>query len=433
MVRLSLKDEYSPREHHAWASSAWRRIDRDNSGYITRSELDCEEFRALLRRVITPDTRGYCMGGPRYARAQINTDQAVAFFMRKADINGDGQISFKEFKAFTGGLRTHHGPLHTAGMVFALFDSDTDGKIDEMEFREICRFFLGREPTEREFQDEWSNLDSAGAGQVSRERYVEWLHSSANPVFSIHKPPAAEPGGGSAPAGASSGGAAMGATWTGQSDAWDNSPDDTRSSGWRPWETYSHFCWHDPTRGKPSHARMKFRDTSPCTTWSPCGSSSSKRRAAREDPRPDWNPYLASMSPNWPDKNGKSRQILGRRQYFLRPQSLPELSRYLSSKPGHRDLHEAMLSKDPKIPRTVFSHEHTGGASQILSIGSRGRTGGSMRHPYTRERRRWDDHWGTAFQTKDFFHPAPKTSIGPPPRHLFMDVYEDECRGIVNT
>jgi len=416
MSRLAPKDQFSPREHHEWSVRLWRRMDRDMSGFISKKELDCEEFRSTLRKVVAPAT-GNCMGGPRYMRAQLNMDMAVSFFIRKADISGDGLISFEEFKSFMGGLRRYKDAIHSAGMVFALFDTNTDGVIDEGEFREIFRFFLGHDPTENEFQVEWSRLDADGDGRATRDEYIAWLQTSQNPVFRLHGPgEAGEPD--------TFGDSHFSATV--------DSAELRRGGGaWRPWDAYTHFCWSEPTKGKPSHTRMKFRDNSRVTrSWpnsdrsSAMGRSLSSTSAAE---RPEWNPHLATSHPNWPDEEGRPRQILGKRQYFMRPQSLPELSRHLESRPGLKDLRDAMLEpQKQRKAKWALSHEHQGGASQVLSVASRSKPAGYMRHPYTRERKKWDDHWHESFQLKNYFHPPPKTHIGAPPKHLYADLYEDE-------
>eukprot|EP00440_Ansanella_granifera_P026384 gb/GFBE01028661.1/.p1 GENE.gb/GFBE01028661.1/~~gb/GFBE01028661.1/.p1 ORF type:complete len:366 (+),score=81.30 gb/GFBE01028661.1/:1-1098(+) len=178
---------FSLEEHHEWAAKMWRRMDRDGSGSITRQELDCEEFRAVIRSVLAP-TSGAAMGGVEYARAEMNMSQAINFCLRKADLNGDASLSFEEFKSFLFILRHQDFGRSTAHLIFSLFDLDQDAYIDENEFREIYRFFQGHKPTEQEFQDEWGRLDCKGDQKVDVHRYIDWLKSSQNPVFSQHAP-----------------------------------------------------------------------------------------------------------------------------------------------------------------------------------------------------------------------------------------------------
>jgi len=417
--RFAPKDTFSPQEHHDWASRVWLRMDRDNSGAISRQELDCEEFRSVLRKALAPNT-GSCMGGPRYARAQMNMDQAVYFFMRKADINDDNSISFPEFKSMMRILRQAHGELHTADMIFALFDLDTDGYIDQDEFREIYRFFLGHDPTLTEFMVEWQRLDSEGAGKVSRNRYIDWLKASQNPVFRWHSPQAESTNN------------ALGSDACGaQGDHLAITQEPTKERvQWRPWENYKHFCWHEPTKRRSNHTDWKCQSTESIPNLHVGSTRSLSSTAAHfggEMVRPEWNQRLATSHPNWPDKDGKPRQIIGRRKFFSRPHSLPELKRHLDSRPGFSDLSQEIFRKEKPQKAAVLSHEHSGGAAQILSVPSRGKRGGSMRHHITKEKRSWDDHWYTPFQLKDFRHPPPQTNMGAPAKHLYADLYEDEA------
>jgi len=188
MQRFAPQETFSPREHHEWAVKMWKRMDRDQSESITRLELDCEEFRSVLKVVLAPD-RAASMGGVMYERAEMNMNQAISFCLRKADLNDDGSISFQEFEAFMRVLRQEHLSRHTSNLIFALFDLDGDQMIDESEFREIYRFYLGHIPTEEQFQTDWGQLDLKGEAKVSRQAYERWLQKSTNPIFKQHAPP----------------------------------------------------------------------------------------------------------------------------------------------------------------------------------------------------------------------------------------------------
>jgi len=187
MARFRPSQKISPDEHHEWASRMWKRMDRDENGRITRGELDCEEFRSVIRSVVAPDG-GIGMGGAHYARAEMNMNQAINFCLRKADLNNDNGLSFTEFKSFLLCLRQDVMAQDTASLIFALFDLDGDHLLVESEFREICRFYLGHAPTEAEFQKAWAELDKDGKQRVTKAEYIRWLQASPNPIFRQHAP-----------------------------------------------------------------------------------------------------------------------------------------------------------------------------------------------------------------------------------------------------
>eukprot|EP00747_Dinoflagellata_sp_TGD_P166174 gnl/TRDRNA2_/TRDRNA2_188553_c0_seq1.p1 gnl/TRDRNA2_/TRDRNA2_188553_c0~~gnl/TRDRNA2_/TRDRNA2_188553_c0_seq1.p1 ORF type:complete len:398 (-),score=71.96 gnl/TRDRNA2_/TRDRNA2_188553_c0_seq1:65-1258(-) len=174
-------------EHHEWAQKLWSRIDRDHSGEVTREELNCNEFQDVLRSVIAPDTVGKNIAT--YGRSSQNIDQAINFCMRKADCNNSGKLSFEEFKGFLRAIRNQTSAKSSALMIFALFDLDGTQTIDQDEFREIYRYFLGHHPTAVEFEQEWFRLDTGGSGEVTQKQYVKWLQTSTNPIFKQHAPP----------------------------------------------------------------------------------------------------------------------------------------------------------------------------------------------------------------------------------------------------
>lgn len=168
-------------EHHQWSVQAWVRLDRDHDGFLTRHELDSKEFRALIAELIH-GSRQHVM---------VNVQGLIDWVQRKADGNGDDQISFAEFEGFTNYLRqlvdpsslTRDAPSAMADLVFAMFDLNGDDVLDREEYREVDRFFRGGRPKEVEFKAEWESLDSAGEQVVSRERYAAWLREGASQVM----------------------------------------------------------------------------------------------------------------------------------------------------------------------------------------------------------------------------------------------------------
>jgi len=441
-------------EHHEWCMRMWRRLDRNLSNSITREELDCEEFRSVVKAVLAPNT-GACMGGPRYARAQMNMDQAVSFCLRKADLNANGSLSFDEFKAFMVVLRQPHLARFTANLIFALFDLNGDKRIDENEFREVYRFYLGRIPTEAQFKEEWNRLDDSATGFVTLEDYVEWLRTSPNPVFHQHAIPDPAEAGESEDMLAQSSGSFPSSPSKAMLAETSSSFQTSRSkasaaSGWRPWHSQTHLCWEQrlqPSRAGPGGMRLSTeqskhfasrKDRPERPTDSPAAMKSLIGHClARSDAmakRPRWNPYLAGANPNWindsSNDNGQPRQHVTRRAYFSRPQSLPDLQRHYMTHTGFHDHRERIKQPELKKKSSVLSTDRLNEAPEDLCP-SRSRpacTVGCMRDPVTRERKRWNDFWQSPPQLKSLYQASTidYRHIGPPPRHLYADMYDDE-------
>lgn len=164
-----------------WVEKVWLRMDRDHSGEITREELNCDEFQIILKSVIAPTNEAE-RGGASYARTEVHIEQALNFCLRKADINNNGSLSKGEFKAFMRMLRNQtHGDR--VNLIFALFDVDSSGRLDRDEFKGICRYYLGHEPTTNMVNEEWLNLDADEKGYATLTDYSKWLKTSASPVF----------------------------------------------------------------------------------------------------------------------------------------------------------------------------------------------------------------------------------------------------------
>lgn len=311
-------------EHHEWATRMWRRMDRDHSESITRHELDCEEFRIALHSALAPSLKSVGMGGAQYERAEINMDQAINFCLRKADLNMNGSLSFEEFRSFTSCLREETLAKHTANLIFALFDVDTDARIDENEFREIFRFFLGHNPTEVDFQAEWSKLDAKGVGKVTRNEYIRWLQQCKNPAFQRHAPP-------------------------------------TDSS-----------MLMDSSQSSPG-----------------AGDSQMRRTAPGRMSRPLWNERFNSQ------KNINEHAPIARRNYFMRPQSLPELRRHYDSHKGFAANRKKLVLPEPKS-----APSRSAAFNPELAL-----PGGTMRAK-TGEVKQWEDHWQTPLCVKRKVRPG---------------------------
>jgi len=357
------------KEHHEFAERMWARMDRDGSGRITRSELDCEEFRTIIRSVLVPG-KNASTGGAIYARSQTNTAQAVNFCLRKADLNRDSCLTFKEFESFLLMLAKERNTVRTAYLIFALFDLNCNGYVDQQEFREICRFYLGRNATHDEFTQQWSKLSCKEPEKVTIADYIRWLQTSDNPVFRQHAPEE-DP-------------QALEAAATTSPKA----------------ATWAEGCGTEKASSS-THGDMKYK------TWGHglCGGD-----------RPLWIHRLnkINLNPVLPP---------GQRNYFSRPQSLPELGQYYDTHRGfsqHRRAGTAIM--EPKRKSEVLSnHLHS-------TLPYRHVPGGKMRaHGKAGKATLWEDYWQVPIALKprmkpavlDFQHP------GPPPR--WMSHYKEDA------
>jgi len=304
----------------------WKRMDRDHTGSITLEELDCEDFRSVLRTVLAPALGRTSTGGAAYERSEMNMDQALAFCLRKADLNGNNSLSYEEFRSLMLYLRHDRSARSTAHMIFALFDLDSDGFIQEVEFREIYRFFLGHVPIETDFQAEWAKLDASGRGRASRAEYIRWLRTSSNPIFACHAPSAAE---------------------------------------------------HDLQRASSAPGLQRGGSSSALL-------DGSSRRPLTSSGRPLWNQMFNTQ------KNINEDVPTHCRNYFIRPQTLPELQRHYSSHRNFGQQAARLRAPEKRKPVKVLSTD-TGNCFSFNP--GAGLPGGTMRDYRTGKVTQWNDYW----------------------------------------
>jgi len=177
--------ELTKEEFEEWAQKLWNRIDRDHGGSISREELNCDEFQDVLRSVIAPQNTGDGVRAT-YGRAEIHIEQALDFCLRKASVNPNGELSFKEFKSFMKQLMNQGDPDHVVHLIFALFDLDGSQTIDKEEFVGIYRFYIGHQPTLQELNTAFEQMDRFDKGEVTRKQFVHWVKTDAPEQFKQH-------------------------------------------------------------------------------------------------------------------------------------------------------------------------------------------------------------------------------------------------------
>mmetsp|Transcript_6175 Transcript_6175/g.9632 ORF Transcript_6175/g.9632 Transcript_6175/m.9632 type:complete len:374 (-) Transcript_6175:61-1182(-) len=324
---------YTKEEHHEWALKLWERIDRDHSGSVTQQELNCDEFQDVLHAVIAPENDDE---GRRaiYGRSAINVQQLMDFCFRKAGINDNGSLTFKEFKSFLRALRNQGDASHCADLVFALFDLDGTNSLDREEFLEIFRYYTGRTPTGPELQKIWGQLDRLDTGEVTKQQYIKWMQHYAPPQFTQHAPPV-----------------------EGDSESGDSKLAKPSRQSVDPYSRYL------PAPGMMPRSKS-------AATWSNTWHAPWNERFRGRD-----NSLLNPANP----------KMLKR--YFSAPQTMPELSRFYSTYKGFGK-HQKSIHQPP-TPRQRFILSNQ---SQPEICPERARPGGFARNSKG-DSVPWNDHW----------------------------------------
>jgi len=332
----------------AWVARLWSRMDRDRNGYLTRKELDCEEFHNIIRAAVAPQS-GLSTGGAAYSRTQVNVDGAIEMCLRKADVNKDAKLSFKEFRSLMRCLREPRMARYSANLAFALFDLDGNHFVSRNEFRELYAFLLGHLPTLEDFEKEWDRLvqpnpltSPGAAGEFADQRsYIRWLQSSENPVIRQQAP-----------------------------------------------ECQAH-----------SAAPKATIPTSPT-------SSGSLGIGGIEliQTRPRWNQrFNCGVNPG----HVNDSRPAGLREYFSRQQSMPELKRFWEAHYGstfkrHLEAHYNPPASAP--PCKLFPKSLSTEGGSPMTLPQRHSPGGSMRDLLSGEIVAWHDYWSPPARYRRPFH-----------------------------
>jgi hypothetical protein len=420
----------------------WCRIDRKRQGYLTKPELNCDEFRGLVKTLVAPSV-GTSMGGAGapYARAQLNMKETIALCTRKADLNKDGVLSFEEFESFTLAMRRISGTtaVNSCDIIFSLFDLDSDFKIDENEFREMYRFFAGVRPTEMAFQEEWLRLDSKHKGSVTMDEFRDWLRASENPVFKARAPKDA----------------------AGEAEFEDLESQNASSAAPDPaaaaaaakeqararrhlWKRGGLFCSVGSNVELVAKSLPEYKTTSGRPKW--YNSKIDGNITAPVEPK--HKRHNPESLPSTMSRSSTEFRLLRpkeRRIYFDKTQSMPELVRYLQSAHGPvrvRTTRQQICEKICQPGRLTFERESLPapkrkGCPESNPVGAnyldlpcvphRHVAGGTMRDHLTGRPVEWNNHWSGVKNLKDSYVNGSNAlrCPGAPPRHLYVDEYYD--------
>mmetsp|Transcript_75984 Transcript_75984/g.180753 ORF Transcript_75984/g.180753 Transcript_75984/m.180753 type:complete len:431 (-) Transcript_75984:124-1416(-) len=352
-------------QHSEWTQKLWRRMDRNGSGVIERRELDCEEFRSVLHRVLAPQA-------PRstsyHGRAQINFKQALHYCLRKADLNNDGVLSYEEFRALMWSLRWPSRSEDSSTLLFALFDLDGDQLINREEFRQMYRFYMGSDPAEEEFQHTWFEV-SEGRFDVAREEYVKWLQRTSNVVFKQHAPPRGHMQNGM-PQSSTRGDQAADEGCTAEDDNLQHSSGSQSSPSLR------------------DARRSKKKSSGAGKSLLPASHPLARRRNSLYslEARPRWNQNISPKVPN------EEIAVKSMRHYFSAPESLATIQKFYQKRPGFKQLvGNPVLAAQVRYP--------TPGEGHPLRTGHHKR-GGRMRDQLTGKVVPWNDYWQSPQEVK---------------------------------
>jgi hypothetical protein len=167
--------------HSEWSRRRFRRLDRKNTGLLSDAVLTSEEFVKVVKEAIGVPLQSHAVmtaGGLRdwmlrHVQYDANKDSAVT----------KGGLDCEAFSALTWKLKhlsTH--PRLEASFIFAIFDSDGDGKINREEFKQIYQFFTKQTAPAQTILKLWVELDDLKRGFLDKRQYMKWLQRDVRQI-----------------------------------------------------------------------------------------------------------------------------------------------------------------------------------------------------------------------------------------------------------
>lgn len=157
------------KEHARWAAVAFKKLDLDENGLLSRKELGAKTFFECVKECLG-DHSLHCLDC-------ANLNHLVNFVMGVADENKDQHLSLTEFQSFTWNMKNMTSEVDfESDFIFALFDLDNNGRIDFDEFERLFKFHVGekRGSSKEYIAEVMRELDEDEDGTVSRQEYRNW-------------------------------------------------------------------------------------------------------------------------------------------------------------------------------------------------------------------------------------------------------------------